>query len=518
MALLLAPARANRRHRKSLHNTFTPSPLHLRTELQVTASPMLGWTQSYIFWRHIAFLLVTWLLLFFHHYILHIQTASPSVLLPQPEIDNITNTSLTLPTDATSGRWLWDPGIRHDELWSTKHTDALIHWPSGSTLLFESIKSKSIESPSIPTAATLEIFESTPYSNCCCRAIEALNTRPLTPTAIGVTLTLAVKSLSWSNCCRVVESLILLHPNPTFKRTDAQRHTNRDDFCYWYKNWYKNLSIHPSCTPSCTWNYTRQRHPSIRPSGALSYGRRVGIRVHQHKIESLNFLAVESLIPVSTPSSTSPLNTLSTVDSNPATLHSKWCCRAIKPPFVKASTVDSNWSPVVESLNSPTVDSNFNQAVESNSNPTYNSYCCRVIEPLNSTVNISTYRAINSSIPTAPLPTAAAPINWRQVVKSSHKQTLNPNCCCCVLAPVTTNSTAKVFKQYTAKAKTAVESLIPTASSVFATTFDCQEHSLITVIESSNQFTAVKSETTYNHTCCRSKSKSKSPTRDITGC
>jgi len=120
---------------------------------------------------------------------------------------------------------------------------------------------------------------------------------------------------------------------------------------------------HPSIRPSCAGKlpiqakaeyyfhclllHTSRRHTSVNPVTEPPFASKVGIQVHQHKIESLNFLAVESVIPVSTPSSTSPLNTLSTVDSN-----SKWCCRAIKPPFVKASTVDSHWIPVVESLNS----------------------------------------------------------------------------------------------------------------------------------------------------------------------
>ena len=39
-----------------------------------------------------------------------------------------------------------------------------------------------------------------------------------------------------------------------------------------------------SCSASCAWNYTRQRHPSIHSSCALSYSRRVGIRVRQYKI------------------------------------------------------------------------------------------------------------------------------------------------------------------------------------------------------------------------------------------
>jgi len=62
---------------------------------------------------------------------------------------------------------------------------------------------------------------------------------------------------------------------------------------------------------------------------------------------------------------------------------------------------------------------------------TYNSSCCRVIVPLNPTVNLSTYRAVKSSIPTP-----FDPLNWCRVVDSLHTETLNPNGTCCALAPV----------------------------------------------------------------------------------
>ena len=224
------------------------------------------------------------------HY--HHQTAS---LSSQRDTNNNNKTNNTiLPTDAASRRLLWDPGIG----------DAFA----------------CVLNP------TVKVFQaSKPYVQYSPRKLH----RSTSALYFGIGLPSTVES----KCCRV-----LLNPNPILKQPDAQRHTTRYSSCYCSNH----LSIHPS---SCAWYYTRQCHPSIRPSCALSYGR-VGVRsicIEQHKwchvdealnpigrkvtIEPNRYQKLEVLIatPVEIIES---LNTSSTVNSK-SPIQTSNCCRVV---------------------------------------------------------------------------------------------------------------------------------------------------------------------------------------------
>jgi len=137
-----------------------------------------------------------------------------------------------------------------------------------------------------------------------------------------------------SNCYRVVKSFqtVNLHSNPT-STSPLNLSISKQPISDAIPNWCCVLLNYP--TPYIA---VESSNPPHQKTPHSNYCCRV--------IESVN---LSDYPPIKVDS---PLNTLSTVDSNPATLHSNWCCQVIKPPFAKASTVDSNWSPVVESLNS----------------------------------------------------------------------------------------------------------------------------------------------------------------------
>ena len=116
---------------------------------------------------------------------------------------------------------------------------------------------------------------------------------------------------------------------------------------------------------SCAWNYSRQFYLSIRPSCALSYGRRVGPHIKQRLQQHVE--VVKSLNPSHQPT---------------PHINSNWCCRrVISVEFKSVKHTESKWYRVLESLNLP-AEVSRKPTVESGT-ATVCCLHCQATEPLN---------------------------------------------------------------------------------------------------------------------------------------